>query len=348
LLGRITSALSFIEKVITSSLYGSMAGKYIWSMGYALLSDVSPFNGKLFPNYSTSDCSWYMDPRRYVWKIKKGDVVWVASRFLPVFIKECFPRVKTQITLVVSDGDESFPSSLSGSIDVLGFLNDARLLSIFAQNVDGFIKHPKIHHLPIGLDYHTINRRGGYWGEKRQTAQAQEHYLEDLILSLPPLEQRIPKAYVDFHLSDRTIYDGTRRTDVLRQINDTRCVDVAVACLPRHKLWEKKGQYVFSISPHGNGLDCHRTWEDLILGCIVIVKTSALDPLYEGLPVVIVKEWNEITPKNLTLWLEKFVDKINDTSVRERLTLKYWMEKIRMQANVKLDPDLSPDQSKKG
>jgi hypothetical protein len=105
---------------------------------------------------------------------------------------------------------------------------------------------------------------------------------------------------------------------------------------------------VFSISPHGNGLDCHRTWEDLILGCIVIVKTSALDPLYEGLPVVIVKEWNEITPKNLTLWLEKFVDKINDTSVRERLTLKYWMEKIRMQANVKLDPDLSPDQSKKG
>jgi len=336
LFGKIVLKLSYVKKMLAATLYGSKPCKYIWSLGYALVSDITPFHGTLPSGYSTSDYSWFMDPRRYVRKIQKGAIVWIASRFLSVFVKECFPRVKTQITLVVSDGDESFPSSLSASIDVLSFLNDDRLLSVFAQNVDGSVKHPKIHPLPIGLDYHTINRRGGYWGEKRQTAQAQERYLENLILRLPPLEKRIPKAYVDFHLSDRTIYDGTRRTDIFRRIYDPRCIDAAVDYLPRHKLWEKKSQYAFSISPHGNGLDCHRTWEDLVLGCIVIVKTSALDPLYEGLPVVIVKEWNEITPQNLSIWLEGCAGKANDTSVRERLTLRYWMEKIRKQTNAAL------------
>ena len=45
------------------------------------------------------------------------------------------------------------------------------------------------------------------------------------------------------------------------------------------------------MSPQGNGLDCHRTWEALILKTIPIVRTSSLDPLYEGLPVVVVHEW---------------------------------------------------------
>ena len=37
--------------------------------------------------------------------------------------------------------------------------------------------------------------------------------------------------------------------------------------------------YAFIVSPHRNGLDCHRTWEALVLGCIPIVKTSPIDDL---------------------------------------------------------------------
>ncbi len=36
-----------------------------------------------------------------------------------------------------------------------------------------------------------------------------------------------------------------------------------------------------------------------MLGNIVIVKRSSLDPLYEGLPVVIVDDWREISRENL-------------------------------------------------
>ena len=308
---------------------GSEATGFIWSLGYALASDVSPFRGKLPPDYSTSDISQFMDPRRYARRVKEGDVVWVASRFLPHFIDDCIPRLRARVSLVVSDGDESFPSSLPGSINVQDFLDDARLLTVFAQNADGTCKHPKIRPLPIGLDFHTINRKGGYWGEKQRTAQGQERELASLIAKLPPIEQRIPKAFVDFHLSDRRTYDGTRRSDIFRAVNDPRCIDVAEGFLPRYELWAKKGHYAFSISPHGNGLDCHRTWEDLALGCVVIVKTSALDPLYEGLPVVIVKEWSEITPDALEAWKAQFVGAAKETIGRERLTLAYWMKRIR-------------------
>ena len=60
-----------------------------------------------------------------------------------------------------------------------------------------------------------------------------------------------------------------------------------------------QSKYVFVISPHGNGLDCYRTWEALKFGCIPIVKKSSLSisGLYDNLPVLIVKNWEDINKK---------------------------------------------------
>jgi hypothetical protein len=80
------------------------------------------------------------------------------------------------------------------------------------------------------------------------------------------------------------------------------------------------------VSPHGNGLDCHRTWEALALGCIVIVKTSGLDPLHIGLPVLIVKEWSEICKELLEETIQKFQKKPFNYS---KMTLDYWVNKIK-------------------
>ena len=82
----------------------------------------------------------------------------------------------------------------------------------------------------------------------------------------------------------------------------------------------------FVLSPHGNGLDCHRTWEALCLGCIPIVKTSPLDSMYNELPVLIVNDWNDITIE----LLQKTVDEYKGREFRyEKLTLKYWMDMIK-------------------
>ena len=84
-------------------------------------------------------------------------------------------------------------------------------------------------------------------------------------------------------------------------------------------------KHAFVLSPHGNGLDCHRTWEALCLGCIPIIKTSGLDQLFEGLPVWIVQDWTDVTETNMRSKIEEFR---NRTFQYEKLTLGYWQSKI--------------------
>lgn len=79
--------------------------------------------------------------------------------------------------------------------------------------------------------------------------------------------------------------------------------------------------YAFVISPWGNGLDCHRTWEVLCLGSIPVVKTSGLDRLFDDLPVWIINDWNEVTHENMVKKIEEFKSK---TFNYEKLTLAYW------------------------
>ena len=80
---------------------------------------------------------------------------------------------------------------------------------------------------------------------------------------------------------------------------------------------------MFVLSPRGGGYDCHRTWEALILGCIPIVKTSGLDPLYEDLPVCIVESWSDVTAE----YLQKYLESIKHKRFNyDKLTLKYWVD----------------------
>jgi len=51
----------------------------------------------------------------------------------------------------------------------------------------------------------------------------------------------------------------------------------------------------FTISPQGNGLDCHRTWEILAMQRIPVLKRSgSLERLYWCLPVLFVDKWEDI------------------------------------------------------
>ena len=59
------------------------------------------------------------------------------------------------------------------------------------------------------------------------------------------------------------------------------------------------GRHRFVLSPRGNGLDAHRTWEAMLVGAIPIVRHSPLHPLYDRLPVLVVADWPDVTPRLL-------------------------------------------------
>jgi hypothetical protein len=54
-----------------------------------------------------------------------------------------------------------------------------------------------------------------------------------------------------------------------------------------------------------------------------------LDSLYDGLPVVIVKDWGEVSEEALNEWVQMHHEKLNSNTDKEKLTNKFWIEKIK-------------------
>ena len=154
---------------------------------------------------------------------------------------------------------------------------------------------------------------------------------------MPPSSQRLLEAHADFHFNKKKdMVWGDDRDSVERLLRGNPSVVFQEQKLKRIELWREKTRYAFVVSPHGNGLDCHRTWESLVLGNIVIVKRSSIDALYDGLPVVIVDDWREITAENLKSWHGQHASAFRSPEVMERLTNRYWIERARRMLREKL------------
>lgn len=58
--------------------------------------------------------------------------------------------------------------------------------------------------------------------------------------------------------------------------------------------------YKFTISPQGNGVDCHRTWEALYLKCIPIVDRNLVTEYFaKYFPMVLVDDWASFSLEQL-------------------------------------------------
>jgi hypothetical protein len=84
-------------------------------------------------------------------------------------------------------------------------------------------------------------------------------------------------------------------------------------------------EHDFVISPEGNGIDCHRTWEALWMGAIPVVKESYLTSSFSSLPMLIVEDWSVVTEELLTIVKEEYDKKEFNY---EKLTFSYWKNRI--------------------
>lgn len=258
--------------------------------------------------------------------IRDGDLVWVRATSLPLFIDQLLPTIGARFALVTGDEDMNIPSEIEGASDLLA--ND-NLICWFAQNFDDTDTSGKIFPIPIGLDFHTI-ANGRKWGHLRATPHQQEKELERLRAAMPANRDRLVRVHADFHFNLGHYQHPTEsRHAAYSVLSENPSIDFQRRKLSRSQLWREKTRYAFVVSPRGHGLDCHRTWESLLLGNIPIVKRSPLDSLYDGLPVVIVGEWDEITARSLEEWHERYHDYFRRAEVQERLTNAYWIARAR-------------------
>ncbi len=135
------------------------------------------------------------------------------------------------------------------------------------------------------------------------------------------------KCYSNFHFRLDTKFAQDRRRAM--NLIPSDLVYYEPSPTDRQTAWTNQSHFSFVISPHGNGLDCHRTWEALALGCIPIVRSSPLDILYEDLPVAIVNDWSDVTPGFLLTEIEKRKEKQEQNQYNfSKLTLTYWVNQI--------------------
>jgi hypothetical protein len=209
------------------------------------------------------------------------------------FVRGALPTIRKPFALITTDGDASVPSDIAEST-VTALLGCRWLVSWHTQNYDGHV-HARLVPLPMGIDLHTP-RLGS--SPSRIIAQLKHVRERRLALDQAPL-----RVLCDLGIS---ISSGERRR-AIAALRTCSHVDFLEKRLSQYAIWRRYAEYPFVLSAAGNGLDCHRTWELLYLGNIVITKTSSLDRLYDGLPVAVVRDWNEVgDERNLAKWLQQY------------------------------------------
>ena len=252
--------------------------------------------------------------------IKENDTIYMKLDKIPAFSK-IINTINVKFILLSGASDYTTPIDLFHSEeDFFKFINNDKIIIWHCQNC--ISPHPKIKLLPIGLDYHTLSYRNyDKWGNKAEPMTQENELIAVKNTALPFWDRKI-KAYSNFHFQMNTKFSHDRR-DAINMINK-EIVYYEPTEIKRIETWKNQLTYAFVISPHGNGLDCHRLWEALVLGCIPIVRTSPLDKMYIDLPVLILNKWGDLTQELLEKTVNSFKDKIFNY---DKLTLKYW-EKI--------------------
>lgn len=232
--------------------------------------------------------------------IRRGDRVFVNGALLGPFFRHAFPRITQAFVLVSHNSDHCVPGPYAE------YLEHPRLLAWFTQNQDRI--HPRLQPLPIGL--------------------ANAHWPHGDIRKIEPLvasefgRDRHPELLAYANFSQRRKHGA--RPEVWKAFADSSFCYQAEK-LPYGEYLQDMQRFRFVISPPGNGPDCHRHWEALLMGCVPVMKRSPLDPLFADLPVVLVEKWSEVTSDFL---------QAQDLALRElapnrdKLYAHYWLDQL--------------------
>ena len=283
---------------------------YISSRGFAKSCDIREQN-------LMSSCENMNEVFETLPDVNANTVVYICNTALKQNYKKMLNNINTQIILISGDSDDTIDANSfnNDENELIEFIESVKIKKWYCQNC--IYDHQKLHRLPIGLDYHSQQDI-----TEPITPFQQEHILKEIVQKSVPFYNRQILCYSNFHFQIGRHID---RKDAVDKI-PKELVFYENGRTERNVTYENQCKYAFVISPHGNGLDCHRTWEALILGCIPIVKTSGLDKLYDDLPVLIVKDWSNV---NKYLLEKTIYDFKNKSFNYEKLTLKYWVDEFR-------------------
>jgi len=236
-------------------------------------------------------------------QIKDGDIIFVRNQndFLDYFFTRYHPNIKAKYILVTHNS-----ICLEGLGKYKKYLDDENIVAWFGKNL--VIDHPKASPIPLG-----IGNRYWWFGKK---------YCIDKVLKNPSKKDKF--LCMNFVIGIQRERRGPIRLRVSNLFKDKSfCYKPGRKSFQSYLIDIARSKFV--LSPEGNGIDCHRTWESMLLGSIPIITSSGIDCLFEGLPIIIVNDWIEVTKEFLE---QKYKELCNHKYNLEKLYADYWLNKV--------------------
>ena len=172
-------------------------------------------------------------------------------------------RLGRPFRLMSSDGDVGIVNRTDNAV-LQRLLRSPLLLGWWAQN--NLIDHPLMHPLPIGIDLHS-----GWDSTWPNTTLDRWRAYERVRDAAPPRGRRPVRLFMErFSIAHGSNYN--ERKDAW-----ARCAasaEVQGARMPKLQMLETYARAQFVLSPRGNGVDCHRTWDVLAVGAISLSLSS--------------------------------------------------------------------------
>ena len=238
--------------------------------------------------------------------VQDADTVFVNTSMLATFFTTMHPAIQCPYILVTHNNDAAIPGAY------VHYLDDEKIVAWFGQNADPS-SHQKVFHLPIGM----ANMEHSYGNITSMTAAiTKSHALT---------KNNDPKKllYMNFKRSEKR---GNRSEIFKLFYKKDFCTYAERKEYPQYLA--EMATFKCVLSPEGFGMDCYRTWEALLVGCIPVIKSCPLNSMFEDLPVIIVNDWKQV---NKT-FLEKKYKELTHPSKQynfEKLFIDYWLKKIQ-------------------
>lgn len=243
-------------------------------------------------------------------KVQEANTIFVQTDLLPKFFTKLRPLIKKHFILITHNCGPANDDPMPGPYR--HHLNDHLLIAWFTQNID-VENHRKLFALPIGIanqnwPHGRIEVFDIYIKQYRNNTRDKLLYQNFSVDTYRPEREYVYNLFA--HKPFCTVADISHD-----HVNHSL-----------EQYLEEVSHHKFVLSPRGHGLDCHRTWEALLMGSIPIVKSSTLDVLYKDLPVLIIHDWNEVTEDFLN---QKYNELTHKEYCFEKLYAPYWFKKIR-------------------
>ncbi|KAJ3204194.1 hypothetical protein HDU82_006013 [Entophlyctis luteolus] len=258
---------------------------------------------------------------------RDNSVIYVDAWHINEFISFFGQRIKKKFVVLSGDGDECGPECQVSHADVQKFTASPYLLHWYVNNCKGTEQSNKIECFPIGMkqwDNHRVFMQQAYergsglkdgieWKKMDLSTKNEKYILVSFSVETNP-EVRKP------------VHDSFCATDTKNPLASLATCNFSNQ-MSQLELYENViGKSRFVVSPHGRGLDCYRTYESLFMNVIPIVKKSSLDSIYKGLPVLILKDWSELSVELMEKTEKEFGEKKWDF---RKLYVDYWYHKMR-------------------